>query len=579
MATNIFEKVLENVDIVDVVSKYVHLEPKGKNLFGLCPFHDDNNPSMSVSRERGIFQCWVCHKAGNAIKFIEEYKHLSVLEATKFLANEYHIDISEYQKEKQDKTKKDYEIMGLASKFYTFLMNDENVSKEAREYLNKRGINDKTIKEYQIGIAPSDEKALTNSLVSKGYLMSDIIENGLSNGTTDIFTDRIIVPIRDTQGRTVAFGGRIYKDDSSSLNKYLNSKETNIFRKGELVFNLDKAIRSLSKVNYLILNEGYMDVISSYASGILNSVALMGTSMTKEQAELISKYTKNVVICLDGDDAGIKAVKTCINRLEEVNVNYSITILKDGLDPDEYLRKYGKDKYLEEITKNRLDKIGYLYELTKLDYPNLSSFNLESFKNDIFEKIKGETSKTAIEVYLKRLSLDLKVSYESISEDYKYFINRFKPIKKDNKKVDERFKIISIKDKAEEFMINYSIKDYSYYKMIIDSFDRITFMTNKNYRKIFVEISDLYDTNSNFKSNDLIDELIKRGVYKDFIFDEKIDYSKNDLDKNIINNYKKSLIKDEIKNCENELFSGLKSKEEKIEIQKRLIELKKEFRR
>ena len=384
MAENIFEKVLENVNIVDVVSRFVELTPRGKNYFGLCPFHDDNNPTnFSVASDKQIFNCFACKVGGNAIKFIEKYKHISYIDATMWLANEYHIDVSEYKLEKTDKKHKYYELIGTAQNFFRFVMNNEEYSKEARNYLANRGITKEAISEFGIGLSPSDNDALTKQLLDKHYLLEDIVLNSLSSGKNDMFVDRIIVPIRDEEGRYVAFGGRTYKKDDESP-KYLNSKETPIFEKGKLVFNLDKASRALRSINYLIINEGYMDVIQSYSKGVKNSIALMGTAMTLEQAELIKRFTNNVVICLDGDRAGIEGVKGIIPKLEEVGINYSITILEDGLDPDEYIRKYGINKYMEAITKKRLDKLGYLYRLARLNYPEITVFNMESFKRDIF---------------------------------------------------------------------------------------------------------------------------------------------------------------------------------------------------
>ncbi len=581
MASNIFEKVLENVDIVDVVRRYVDLEPKGKNLFGVCPFHDDHSPSMSVSKEKGIFYCFTCHEGGNAIKFIEKYKKLSSIEAATFLAQEYHIDISEFDRvSTQTSTiNKYYNAMDTASKFYSFLMNDENLSKEAREYLKGRGIDDNTINEFKIGLSIEDSQALSKTLMSKGYLKSDLIITSLANENEDLFIDRIMVPIRNESGRVVAFGGRIYKESSKDQSKYMNSKESPIFKKGETIFNLDKAIDALKTTNYLIINEGYMDVITSYSRGVKNAVAIMGTNITDEQVNLLKKYTKNVAICLDGDKAGMDGVKNLIRGFEKANMNYSVTILPNDADPDEFIRKNGIELYKEYITTRRLDKMGYIYEVTKKDYGAITSFNLESFKNDIFRQMRDETSNTTIETNLRKLSLDLKISYEAIKEDFKQYRLRLNPNYKENKEVKAESNKFSVKNafsKAQEIVINYSINDKSYFSYIEGRMGGRLFLRDKELRKIFITIGDLYDYYGILTASEVNMKLREKGI--DFDYNETYSYSTEDLDKILIT-FKRESLKEEIAFIKATLQNNLLSKDERdnylLDLQSKQRELKK----
>ena len=583
MAQNIFEKVLENVDIADVVGRYVSLEPKGKNLFGICPFHDDHSPSMSVSKERGIFTCFTCHEGGNAIRFIEKYKHISPIEAALFLAKEYHIDVSEFERTNNESSSinKYYNAMDTAAKFYSFLMNDVNLSKEAREYLKGRGIDDDTIQEFKIGLSISDNQALTKTLLSKGYLKSDLVITSLASETEDLFVDRIMVPIRNESGRVIAFGGRIYKDSSKDMSKYMNSKETPIFKKGETIFNLDKAINALKTTNYLIINEGYMDVITSYSRGIKNAVAIMGTKITDEQVSLIKKYTKNVAICLDGDKAGIDGVKNLIRGFEKANMNYSITILPNDSDPDEFIRKNGVDLYKEYITTRRLDKMGYIYEVTKKEYGAITSFNLESFKNEIFRQMKDETQNTTIEANLRRLSLDLKISYDAIKEDFKVYKLKLNPNYKeadDTPKVESKKLVIkSAYEKAEELVIDYSIKDKSYFSLIESRMSSRLFLKDKTLRKIFITIGDLYDYFGFLTTDEIIIKLKEKGI-SDYEFNQSYQYSTEDLEE-ILKVFKRESIKEEIAYIKARLQEELLSKDERNELllnlQKKQRELKK----
>ena len=583
MANNIFDKVLENVDIVDVIKRYVDLVPKGKNLFGVCPFHDDHSPSMSVSREKQIYNCFTCHEGGNAIRFIEKYKRISSIEACKFLAQEYHIDISEFERtsSKTNDFERYYKALDTASRFYQFLMNNKELSEEARTYLKNRGITSEAIKEFGIGLSVSDDKALIKSLESKGFILSDLTITGLASGEVDTFVDRIMVPIRNEQGRVVAFGGRIYKEKDKGLNKYMNSKETPVFKKGELVFNLDRAIDELKTKNYLIINEGYMDVIQSYSKGVKNAVALMGTAMTNEQASLIKKYTKNVALCLDGDNAGLEAVRSVSRVLEDNGINYSITILKDNMDPDEYIRKFGIDEYLKEIEVNKLDKLGYIYELIRRKYGTINTFNTESFKNDIFNELKSETSKVQIEKFLNNLSKDLKVSYVSIAQDFDSYMDKINPSYKKNiqvKKAPQSFEVESSLTKAERMILNYSIKDRNYFNVIEERMGSRLFMENKDYRKIYIAIGDIYDEYSEISQNDMIDKLKEKGVYENYSYYDNLIYSEEDLKNNILLTFKKRQVKEVIDEITESLKNTSLDKDERnkllLELQKKKKELK-----
>ncbi|MCR5741412.1 MAG: DNA primase [Gammaproteobacteria bacterium] len=582
MAENIFEKVLQNVDIKDVVSRYVQLEPKGKNLFGLCPFHDDHSPSMSVSSEKGLFNCFVCHTGGNAIKFIELYKHISSLEAAKFLAQEYHIDISEFDRvsSKEQATKKYYEVMDLSQKFYSFLMNDTRISSPARGYLSKRGITDDIIKEFKIGLSINDDEALIKQLTSKGYLISDLMIASLATENKDLFTDRIMIPIRDEYSRCVAFGGRIYLDGDTKT-KYMNSKETPIFKKGELVFNLDKAKDELKKEDYLIVNEGYMDVITEYSHGIKNAVAIMGTNMTLEQASLIKKYTNKVEIVLDGDDAGVHGVKNLIRGFEKVGITYSIIILPDNMDPDEFIRTKGIDEYRRYLSEEKLDIISYVYELTKRNYKEINSFNMESFKLDIFKQIKDEKSNSIIERNLIKLSRDLKISYKSIEEDYKSYISQFNPTKNtENKKItkeEPKFKVTSAYQKAEKIVIDYVLKDKSYYSLIEKEMKSRVFLKDLEYRKLFVTIGDLYDKFGRCDRDEIINKLKELEVIGSYEYSDNPNYSIDDFN-GIIKIFKKEELKDYIDALTQKLKSSPLERDERNELLLKLQKMKKELK-
>ena len=575
MAKNIFEKVLENVDIVEVVREFVDLQPQGKNLFGLCPFHDDHNPSMSVTHEYGgRFNCWQCHTAGNAIKFIELYKHMSPIEAALFLADKYNIDVSEFRRvsEKTENLSRYYKTMDYAQKFYSLLMNDANFSKEAREYLKERNINDDAIEEFGIGLAPNDPVALTKNLEKKGVVLSDLMITGLALETHDEFMNRIMVPIRDEQGRPIAFGGRIYRKEDSDQAKYMNSKETPIFKKGYTVFNLSGAAKYVKNLGYLIINEGYMDVIQEYSQGIKNAVAIMGTALTDEQAELIKKYTSNVVICLDGDMAGLNGALAITKHLEAQGINYSMVALPDNLDPDEYLRKYGVESYKKYLKENRVDKMTFAYNLAKRKYGSLSSFNMDSFKREIFLILKNENSRTSQETGLKTLSKDMNVSYDSLEQDFAAYLQeagiKFERNSKNKPVQDIKFQVSSAYFKAEKMIVDYAITGFEYFKEITAYMESRAFLRDKNLRKLFISIGDIYDSDNKINVDNLILMLKGRGVYENHEYDEKCQYSMDDLKGNVLPTFKIQELKENIEEIKVRLRSEGLSPEEKSELVK-----------
>lgn len=578
---NIFDKVLRNVNIVDVVKNYVTLEPHGKNLFGLCPFHPDHSPSMSVSEELQIFNCFVCKTGGNAIKFIELKEGKSSIEAARFLAKEYNIDVGEFSQTKKDPNARFYTCMEVAKDFFKYLINNEDYSKKARSYLKSRSISDEAIETFEIGLSPKDNKALSKTILQKKYLKSDLLELSLANNNTDMFINRIIVPIKDENNRVIAFGGRTYEENDKS-SKYMNSKETPIFKKGETLFNLSNAIKELSQTKTLIINEGYMDVIQAYVAGVKNSIALMGTSLTNEQASLIKKYTNEVILCLDGDTPGVKAVESVIKQLESKNINYSIVILENNMDPDEYIRKLGPEAYKNALKNNRIDKLNYLYYLTKLDFGKITPYNIESFKNEIFKKLYGETSPVILETYLKRLSTDLNVSYETLEEDFKFYTSNLGKKKTKTTKTQETiedFKIADKRLKAEKLVVDYCINSYDYYLETFGKIDLFSDIKNDTIRNILIEIKDIYDNNAEITKEELICKLEKRSCYSGFVYDDNIKFSSEDLRDNLIKGLQLENIKEEIKSLKEKfLLLSDKKSEEAIKISNeinRLIKLSK----
>lgn len=446
--TNTINEIRRKVDIVDVISSYLPLTEKGKNHFGICPFHDDTNPSMSVSRDKQIFKCFSCGASGNVFDFVMNYEHVSFKEALSILANKAGIELKGITiKKNTNKYDKDYEIYDLAHKYYQNNMNSK-YAKEAKEYLNNRHIDEDIIKTYKIGLSLDKYEDLTKLLMSKGYNLNKLNDLGLSNNNKDVYVNRIIFPLYDLNGRIVAFSGRRY--DGIKENKYVNTKGTEIFKKGETLYNYHIAREFIRSKNEVIVMEGFMAVIRSSVNGIKNVVGLMGTAMTKEQANLISQLSKNVVLCFDGDEPGRIASLENGSVLEDKGCSVKVVELSDNLDPDDYILKNGVDSF-KELIKNSITLSDYRIKRLKKNI-NLSS-DLE--KTEYINKVLVETSKIKDEIHrefiLKNLAKEFEISYNTLEKRLLSLIDE--NVQKEGKK-----KIVEVSIKPKEV-----VKDKYYF--------------------------------------------------------------------------------------------------------------------
>lgn len=396
-------------DIVDVISSYIPLEKKGKNFFGVCPFHDDSNPSMSVSKDKQIYKCFSCGASGNVFNFVMDYEHVDFKEALSILAKKAGITLNNVNvKSKENKYDKYYKMYDISLKLYQNNLSS-NLGTSAKEYLHKRGITDELIKTFKIGLATTSKDSLTKILNSKDYTNREIELYGLGTGTNDLYINRIMFPLFDISNNIVGFSGRIYNASSSS--KYINTKETPIFKKGELLYNYYNAKDSVRQLKKIVLVEGFMDVIRLHSINVTNAVALMGTSLTKEQINLLKRLSLNITLCLDGDGAGRKAMSVNGALLEESGFNVTVVELPDNLDPDEYILKHGKDSYMS-LLDNAIPysdyKINYLKEGKNL----LSVEDQTTYINNVIDEISKEKDEIKQELLLNKLSKEFNLDVE-----------------------------------------------------------------------------------------------------------------------------------------------------------------------
>ena len=344
--------------IEDVVGQYVSLTRKGSNLFGLCPFHSEKTPSFSVAPDKGIYYCFGCHKGGGAINFIMEIESLSYPDAVRFLAKRAGLEVPEdeqYQSQYQKQERLWALCKDAARFFHQKLL--EPCGEQARAYIIKRGLSKATVTRFGLGFSPNEWSSLLDAMCARGYTREEMLEAGLSvtgknGGMYDRFRNRLMFPIIDIRGNIIGFGGRVMDD---STPKYLNSPETLIFNKRKNLFALNIARKS--KQGRIILTEGYMDAISLHQYGFDCAVASLGTSLTEEHANILAKYTDQVVLTYDGDEAGQNATRRAIPMLEKTGIQVKVLRMQGAKDPDEYIKTFGADAFrnLLEQSENHID--------------------------------------------------------------------------------------------------------------------------------------------------------------------------------------------------------------------------------
>lgn len=413
----LIREVADKNDIRDVISQYVTLKKAGNSYVGLCPFHNEKTASFSVSPQKGIFHCFGCGEGGNVIHFMMKIENMPFVEAVERLAQRAGITLpkvsdKESQKHALEVKQRDtlYEINKSAADFF---YENLKTSKVAVDYLKKRGLSGAEAKKFYLGYAKDSWDNLFKYLTGKGYAESDILKAGLikssDNGKYyDFYRNRVMFPIFDTRNRIIAFGGRTLGDDKS---KYLNSPDTPVFNKSRNLYFLNVARRSGK--NYVVLVEGYMDVLSLAKSGYLNTVATLGTALTSSQAKILASEFKEVVICYDSDGAGRNATNKAIKILREHDISISVLDLKDKKDPDEYINSYGVARFNNCISKRRSDMM-YLMDTFEEDYDVTQNSQKVTFVSSVLEYFKLIRNPVELDVYVEELSKRTKVSSNAI---------------------------------------------------------------------------------------------------------------------------------------------------------------------
>lgn len=364
----IIDQILDRTDIVEVLSGYIQLKKAGRNFKACCPFHNEKTPSFVVSPDKQIYHCFGCHAGGNVVNFVMKYENMEFPEAARMLASKSGVDIPEGDggggSGEQSLSSRIYEINKLATDFYQNVLRSEK-GKKALEYLKRRGIDQDTINEFRLGYAPDEWESLRSYCVSKKIDKDLLRKAGVTipsergRNDYDRFRNRIMFPIFNERGNIAAFGGRVMDD---SLPKYINSPETIVYSKSNVLYGLNFSRRSVREKGYIVIAEGYMDVIMPYQHGVTNIVAASGTALTSRQASMMKKYTDTAVMVFDSDQAGEAASLRGLDILIETGMNVKIATLPVGDDPDSFIKKNGKDRFEKELQSSK-DLFDYKLDL------------------------------------------------------------------------------------------------------------------------------------------------------------------------------------------------------------------------
>ena len=425
------DKIYERSDIVDVISEFITLKKRGANYLGHCPFHDERTPSFTVSPAKSIYKCFGCGKSGNAVGFVMEHESISYVEALRFLAKKYHIEIEESapnpeQIKQQNRREALQVITNWASEWFKEQLHKTDEGKNVGlGYFRERGFTDSIIERFSLGYSPSNRSAFSKAAIAKGYKSDIVVESGLSvdrNETFyDRFADRVMFPIQSITGQVIGFGGRTMQKEKN-IAKYLNSPETLLYSKSRVLYGMYQARKSISASDKCFLVEGYTDVLSMYQAGIENVVASSGTSLTVEQIRLIKRFTPNLTVFYDGDAAGIKASLRGIDMILSEEMNVKVCLLPEGEDPDSFARKHSTEELTHFIEENETDFVRFKTTLM-LGETKGDPIKKAALVNDILATISCIPNMVSRSIYLKECSQMLEMPEDILYKATSKIIN------------------------------------------------------------------------------------------------------------------------------------------------------------
>ncbi len=542
-SSDLLEEIRNRCDVVDIISEYVHLKPAGKGFKGLCPFHEEKTPSFMVSPEKQLFHCFGCGEGGNIFNFLMKYEKLSFFEAVKMLAQKSGVPLPvDEEKENILHKKKErlYKLNNLVANYYRECLFRTNQGKKVINYFKKRGFDDTSVEKYKLGYAPSGWDALSNFLKKKGYSYEELIKAGLIKKSKiegkyiDYFRDRIIFPIFSLSGKVIGFGGRVLDD---SLPKYINSPETLVYNKGSNLYSLNFAKEDIRKKNYIIIVEGYTDVLITQQYGFNNIAASLGTALTAKQIDLIKRFTDTVLIAYDSDSAGNMATLRSLDLLVKGGLEVKVIALSQGYDPADFLIKKGRETFQNLIDRS-LSLIDYKLKLLYSKYSIKIIEGKVKVVKEILPTLNVIGNEVELRAQIKKISEELKLSEEAILIELK----RYKRGSRDSSHNFIELNSESGNIKAEKILIGCMLENEEIVRDILTKL-KVEDFTVLLHRQIVMAIEKKLKDDKIVDSQKVIDylnddkaaKLISKILMEETItFDEKIIYGYVDT----INNFK-----------------------------------------
>ncbi|HCT4626324.1 TPA: DNA primase [Staphylococcus aureus] len=538
---SIINEIKDKTDILDLVSEYVKLEKRGRNYIGLCPFHDEKTPSFTVSEDKQICHCFGCKKGGNVFQFTQEIKDISFVEAVKELGDRVNVavDIEATQSNSNVQIASDdlqmIEIHELIQEFYYYALTKTVEGEKALTYLLERGFTDALIKERGIGFAPDSSHFCHDFLQKKGYDIELAYEAGLLSRNEenfsyyDRFRNRIMFPLKNAQGRIVGYSGRTYTGQEP---KYLNSPETPIFQKRKLLYNLDKARKSIRKLDEIVLLEGFMDVIKSDTAGLKNVVATMGTQLSDEHITFIRKLTSNITLMFDGDFAGSEATLKTGQHLLQQGLNVFVIQLPSGMDPDEYIGKYGNDAFTAFVKNDKKSFAHYKVSILKDEIAH-NDLSYERYLKELSHDISFMKSSILQQKAINDVAPFFNVSPEQLANEIQFnqAPANYYPEDEYGGYIEPepigmaQFDNLSRQEKAERAFLKHLMRDKDTFLNYYESVDKDNF-TNQHFKYVFEVLHDFYAENDQYNISDAVQYVNSNELRETLISLEQ--YSLND---------------------------------------------------
>ena len=568
------DRIRDAADIVDVVSRHVDLTKRGRNFFGLCPFHNEKTPSFSVAPDKGIYHCFGCGNGGSALNFIMEIEKISFVEAVTQLGKQLGIEIEFSGRDDSNEFfGKLYEIHQLATElFHKTLFSDRG--QKAKAYLLKRGLNEESLKLFKVGFVPEESSYLFDSIKSKNYDKEIIEKSGLfgfsKSKTYDRFRSRIMFPISNTAGKIIAFGGRIFEKDDPA--KYMNSPETPLYKKSEIFYGLDITRDAIRKKESAILVEGYTDLIQLYQAGIKNVVAVSGTAFTNKHVNQIRRFTSNVYLCYDGDLAGINAAKKAGYALLKGGLDSKVIVIPDGLDPDDWINRDGKDTF----ESNGIDKSLELlkFHLISSNYTKKSPSERSIIMDEILREVSEVQNPLIRQDFIKKLALVDRIEENEVLQRLTVQMKKgnYESSKHENKTKETSYS--STHEKAELGIIKVLVSNDEDARNLIKENLKINQIKNPKLNKLIEVLLKTKEANpveiiSSFNSSE------EREIISKTLMDEDNTSSIIQMAQECLKTLKKVSIKEKIKQLRIKIREMESKNQDTTDLMKEIVEMQK----